>query len=200
MTAGHHRIEPTNRGPWSAEEFGGLLEAAKSGADWAWRRLVEAYSPPLLGYVRLRGAVEPEDVLSEVWMAAATGIRRFDGDEPAFRSWLFVIAHRRAIDAGRQAGRRPQPSASTGFDGFASRLAASAESTALEVISSEQLADLLSHLTGDQRTVVALRIIADLSLEETARIVGKRIGAVKALQRRALDALRQRLEHASVSS
>lgn len=200
MTARNDRIEPTNRDRWSPDEFDGLLGAAKSGADWAWRRLVEAYSPPLLGYARLRGAVEPEDVLGEVWMAAATGIRRFDGDEPGLRSWLFVIAHRRTIDAGRKAARRPQPADPTSLDDLSPRLTTSAESKALEIISSEQIAELLSHLTVDQRTVIALRVIADLSLEETARIVGKRIGAVKALQRRALDALRQQIEHPSVSS
>lgn len=70
---------------------------------------------------------------------------------------------------------------------------------ALDIISTEQIDELLSHLTLDQRTVIALRVIADLSLEETARILGKRIGAVKALQHRALEALRQQIEPPSVS-
>lgn len=200
MTARNDHRERANRDRWSPDEFDGLLEAAKAGRDWAWRRLVEAYSPSLLGYARLRGAAEPEDVLSEVWMAAATGIHRFDGDEPGFRSWLFVIAHRRAIDAGRKSGRRPQTADPTSLDALSPRSTPSAESKALEVISSQQVDELLSHLTVDQRTVIALRIIADLSLEGTARIVGKRIGAVKALQHRALDALRQQIEQAGVSS
>ncbi len=188
-----------NRDLWSADEFGTVLGAAKSGADWAWRRLVEAYSPSLLGYARLRGAAEPEDVLSEVWMAAATGIHRFDGDEPGFRSWLFVIAHRRAIDAGRKKARRPQLADLVSVDELPHRSTTSAESMALDIISTEQIDELLSHLTLDQRTVIALRVIADLSLEETARILGKRIGAVKALQHRALEALRQQIEPPSVS-
>lgn len=52
---------------------------------------------------------------------------------------------------------------------------------------------LLANLTEDQRSVIALRVIADLSLEATAAIVGKRVGAVKALQKRGLESLRRQL-------
>jgi len=52
---------------------------------------------------------------------------------------------------------------------------------------------LLQLLPDDYREVLALRIIADLSLEGTAQIMGKTTGAVKQLQRRALAALRTQL-------
>jgi RNA polymerase sigma-70 factor (ECF subfamily) len=55
-------------------------------------------------------------------------------------------------------------------------------------------------LTDDQRDVLALRIIANLTLEETADTVGKRVGAVKALQRRGLIALRLRIEQDRVTT
>lgn len=50
----------------------------------------------------------------------------------------------------------------------------------------------IDELPPDQRSVVLLRIIGDLTIEEIARAVGKRPGAVKALQRRGL----RRLERA----
>lgn len=50
---------------------------------------------------------------------------------------------------------------------------------------------LISRLTPEQRDVLALRIVADLAVDEVARIVGKQPGAVKALQRRGLAALRR---------
>jgi RNA polymerase sigma-70 factor (ECF subfamily) len=56
--------------------------------------------------------------------------------------------------------------------------------------------ELLLGLTPDQRSVIALRVIADLSLEETAGILGKSVGAVKALQKRGLERLRRGLEQA----
>ena len=53
---------------------------------------------------------------------------------------------------------------------------------------------MLESLPPDQRAVVALRVTADLSLEQVADILGKRVGAVKSLQHRALESLRRRCE------
>jgi RNA polymerase sigma-70 factor (ECF subfamily) len=52
---------------------------------------------------------------------------------------------------------------------------------------------LVAVLSPDQRDVVLLRVVADLSVEEVARLLDKREGAVKALQHRALAALRRHL-------
>ena len=57
----------------------------------------------------------------------------------------------------------------------------------------DEVRDLLAVLSPDQREVVLLRIVADLSVEEVARLLDKREGAVKALQHRALAALRRHL-------
>jgi RNA polymerase sigma-70 factor (ECF subfamily) len=62
-----------------------------------------------------------------------------------------------------------------------------------------ELEQALEALTDDQHDVLALRIIANLTLEETADAVGKRVGAVKALQRRGLIALRTYLDQGRVS-
>jgi RNA polymerase sigma-70 factor, ECF subfamily len=52
---------------------------------------------------------------------------------------------------------------------------------------------LLTELTPDQRAVVALRVLGELSLEETARVLGRDVGSVKSLQHRGLARLRRRL-------
>jgi RNA polymerase sigma-70 factor (ECF subfamily) len=59
--------------------------------------------------------------------------------------------------------------------------------------------DLLADLTPDQRHVLALRVIADLSLEQVAAATGKPVGAVKALQHRALATLRRKIAGEAVS-
>ena len=74
-----------------------------------------------------------------------------------------------------------------------SNAALSAEDQALTAMSGEHAMKLLANLTEDQQSVIALRVIADLSLEQTAAIVGKRVGAVKALQKRGLESLRRQL-------
>ena len=61
-----------------------------------------------------------------------------------------------------------------------------------EVLSSlGGIADSLSQLNEEQREVLVLRIVADLSIEQVARIMDKTPGAIKQLQRRGLNALRE---------
>jgi RNA polymerase sigma-70 factor (ECF subfamily) len=61
------------------------------------------------------------------------------------------------------------------------------------------MAALLETLTPDQRAVITLRIVGDLTLDETAKVLGKRLGAVTQLQRRALASLRRALEQRGVT-
>ena len=185
-------VSEVDESGFGADAFASTLAAAAAGSEWAWRILVERYSGALLGYLRLRAPGDPEDVLSETWMSAASTIGSFSGEEPAFRSWLFVIAHRRAIDAARKASRRPEVVDATDVREVSST-ELSAEDQALSGMSVEHAMELLATLTPDQRSVIALRVIADLSLGETAKIVNKRVGAVKALQKRGLESLRRQL-------
>jgi RNA polymerase sigma-70 factor (ECF subfamily) len=69
-----------------------------------------------------------------------------------------------------------------------------AEDEALEGIVTEELQELLLSLTPDQREVLLLRVFGDLSIDQIAIVVGKRPGAVKALQHRALATLRKILQ------
>jgi RNA polymerase sigma-70 factor (ECF subfamily) len=74
-----------------------------------------------------------------------------------------------------------------------------AESEAVDQLVTEELRAAFDRLTEDQRDVLALRIIANLTLEETANAIGKRLGAVKAIQRRGLIALRDQLDLEAVT-
>jgi RNA polymerase sigma-70 factor (ECF subfamily) len=68
------------------------------------------------------------------------------------------------------------------------------EDDTFAVLARDSVRNLLNVLSPDQRDVVLLRIIADLSVEEVARMLDKREGAIKALQHRALAALRRHFE------
>jgi RNA polymerase sigma-70 factor (ECF subfamily) len=109
---------------------------------------------------------------------------------------VFVIAHRRLIDVRRRLGR--QPELSTLPDEF-QHAGGDAEAEAVDQLVTDELRRVLETLTEEQRDVLSLRIIGNLTLEETADVVGKRVGAVKALQRRGLIALRENLEQDRVS-
>ena len=64
----------------------------------------------------------------------------------------------------------------------------------------ERVTELLAGLSPDQRDVVLLRVVGDLSIDEVAQVIGKRSGAVKQLQRRGLAAIRRRLEADGVAA
>lgn len=147
----------------------------------------EAYrllAPAVLGYLRSQRAPEPEDILGEVFLQVARDWRKFKGDEAALRRWVFSIAYNRLVDARRAASRRPAASSGPPPEGAAPPTAGGFD---------PELVAALSTLTPEQREVVVLRFVADLSLEDVARITRRRVGAVKAMQHRALETLALRL-------
>ena len=172
--------------------FDDLRAAVLAHESWACHRLYADYAGRVLGYLRAQGAREAEDLTSEVFLRVFDRLPQFSGDEPNFRSWLFTIAHRVLIDDARRRQRRPQTTA-LGID-VESTNTGDVEHEALANVGAEWADELLSSLPPDQRAVVSLRVTADLSLEQVADILGKRVGAVKSLQHRALESLRRRCE------
>lgn len=147
----------------------------------------EAYrslAPAVLGYLRAQRAPEPEDILGEVFLQVARDLGKFRGDDDALRRWVFSIAHNRLLDARRRAGRRPR---------VADREVPDQPAAPAPDVLDPDLVVALAQLTPDQREVVVLRFVADLSLADVARITRRRVGAVKAMQHRALEVLHQRL-------
>lgn len=147
----------------------------------------------MTGYLASRGAAEPEDVSSEVFLNVARSIHSFKGDRDSFRSWVFVIAHRKLIDERRSRARQPLV-ADFPEDTSLRSEGGNVEDEALTNLVTDELQEALEPLTEAQRDVLALRLIAGLTLAETAYVTGKRVGAVKALQRRALAALHNKAD------
>ena len=176
----------------SPEDFATRLEAAKSGREWAWADLYRDLAGPVTGYLASRGATEPEDLASETFLQVARNIQTFEGDESSFRSWVFVIAHRRLLDSRRALQRRPETT--TLIESTTESTGGDVEDEALDLLVSDEMKKAFDHLTDIQGDVLALRILGRLTLEETAQTLGKRVGAVKAAQRRGLIALQQWLD------
>lgn len=173
-----------------------MLAAACAGSPWALQVLYDSLNGPVHAFCRTRGAAEPDDVASEVFLAVFTSLREFSGDEQQFRSWVFTIAHRRIVDSFRRSSRRP---VTTPYlpesDG---RRTASGEDDALVSLATQRVRERIADLPPDQRDVLLLRILGDLTIEQIAVALGKSDGAVKALQRRALASLRKRIEREGV--
>lgn len=173
------------------ESFETLLAAARLGAPWACTAIWVEYSPGVMAFLTGRGSREPEDLTSEVFLALFDRIADFEGGEAQLRSFVFSIAYRRLVDELRARGRRGETAAWD--DDLDPRSAPSAESDAERRLGDERARRLLDDLVPDQRDVMVLRIVADLTVEQVAEVLGKNPGAVKALQRRALENLRKKV-------
>ncbi len=175
-------------------EFEFILEAAQSGACWAFARIYESLAPAVAGYMRVQGADDPDDLTSEVFLRVFSGSRSFSGNEAQFRAWVFTIAHSRLVDGRRARNRTPELGALEEEcpDGHCPTTAG-ADEEALNRLAVHEVHRLLNQLTPEQRDVLALRLIAEMSVEEVAIALQKPPGAIKALQRRALASLRRRL-------
>lgn len=170
--------------------FSSVLGAAQAGAEWGWEAIYRDLAGPVRGYLRAHGAAEPDDLVAETFLQLARNLGTFEGDERAFRSWVFTVAHHRLIDERRARGRRPvEPVDAVALD--EASLHGDAESDAVARLTAQEARALLEHLSPDQRDVLLLRILGGLTVEEVAAVVGKRPGAVKALQRRALASLQR---------
>jgi RNA polymerase sigma factor (sigma-70 family) len=180
--------------------FEEVLQAAKAGAPWALEAFYRDLAPAVLGYLRGQAAAEPEDLASEVFVGVVRNLNNFHGDERSFRAWVFSIAHRRLVDERRRLSRRrEEPTDPSEIAGpLSGSLVGDVENEALGRLGTG-VTGVLAGLSPDQRAVVLLRIVADLSVAEVASIVGKTEGAVKTLQRRALRSLVRQLERKGVS-
>jgi RNA polymerase sigma factor (sigma-70 family) len=174
------------------EVFDDVLTSARAGAEWAWTRIYEQLAPKVIGYLRAQGAGDPEDVAGEVFLQVFRGLPRFSGGTAEFSAWTFTIAHRRLVDDRRRRRRRPVEVAPADVVVRAAGAGGDVHEDAEARIADAWVRAAIDELPPDQRSVVLLRIIGDLTIDEIARAVGKRPGAVKALQRRGL----RRLERA----
>jgi RNA polymerase sigma-70 factor (ECF subfamily) len=176
------------------ESFTHVLDAARAGGEWAWTQIYRDLAPVLLGYLRSQGSRDPEDLVGEVFVQVVRKIHTFEGDEAGFRSWVFVIAHHRLADESRRLRRRPQPVPGEALDRPAPD---DVSADALDRLATDRVRAVIEPLPAGQRDVLLLRLIGGLTIEEISKAIGKRRGAVKALQRRGLAAIKRQLEDAT---
>ncbi len=181
------------------ESFESVLTAAKLGQDWAWAYLYREIAGPVTGFLRARGVSEPEDVAGDVFFELARSLDRFEGDESAFRTFIFVITYHQLV-AHRETLRHRRPRSALA-DEILDHLRDESGAAGLtpESPTIEELQRAFEVLTPEQRDVLSLRIIAGLSLEETARVVNRGVGAVRKLQRRGMLKVRGRLSGQAVA-
>lgn len=162
-----------------------------------FHRLYDMYHQDVYNFLfyLVKNRTAAEDLSHEVYLRVLKSYERFEG-KSSEKTWLFSIAKNVAIDYFRKKQVRDKH-AFTAFDWETEQLVSQTPSPEQFMELNDQVKQLLEALeqcTGDQKMVVIMRFIQELSIQETAEILGWTIGKVKTTQHRALKTLRQLLE------
>ena len=169
-----------------------LLAAARQGSPAALTQIYDAYFKPVYGFIRLRveDTALAEDLASEVFVRLVEAVRRHSGPRSNLRGWLFEVA-RNLVNDHYRGGKGFTEQALD--DWLPDTRSGEMEALAIRAASVEQTRRALRSLAPDHQEVLILRFAQNLSLQETAELMGKQVNAIKQLQFRATQALRRAL-------
>jgi RNA polymerase sigma-70 factor (ECF subfamily) len=169
-----------------------LVSRAQQGDRDALEELYLLHFDRIYSYLHMTvgNRHDAEDLTTQTFLKMLEAIGRFQWRSVPFSAWLFRIAHNVAIDHFR-ATQRIQPEEEVPEPPDAAE--PPAEETALEMIGSKSMLQLIEGLSDDQRQVLILKFVYRFSNAEAAEILGKSEGAVKSLQHRALTSLQKQV-------
>jgi RNA polymerase sigma-70 factor (TIGR02952 family) len=166
-----------------------LVRQSQDGDAEAFGRLYDHYVTMVHRYLlhRVGDRAQAEDLTSETFVRA---LRRIDS--LSFRgrdvgAWLVTIARNLVRDHVKSSRFRLEVTTADMHD--ADRVVDGPEDAVVQALTNEQLLTCIRQLGGEQQECIALRFLQGLSVAETAAVMGKKEGAVKALQHRAVRRL-----------
>jgi len=173
-----------------------LASRASRGEREAYAELYQRYVDKIYRYIyyKVGRRDETEDLTSQTFMKAWDAIGDYEWRNHPFGAWLFRIAHNLVVDYHR--ARRDNVSltdATPQLEQRASRDEIRPEQVLGEMITMDRVRHAIGRLTEEQQQVLILRFFEGLSTGEVADLMGKRRGAIRGLQFRALSALRDLL-------
>ena len=167
-----------------------VLAAASSLDQDALATIFDEYAPAIYRYLLKLGVSlqEADQFTGDVFARLLDKFAEGEGPKKNLRSYLFQTAYHLVVDQSRERQRIAPIEVAESVSEEMKPVQSRAEETMLL----ERLAMVMENeLTGDQRDVIVLRFQEEFSLKETAEIIGKNMNAVKALQNRGLQKLRQ---------
>jgi RNA polymerase sigma-70 factor, ECF subfamily len=175
-----------------------LVLRCQTGDEAAFTEIVARYSPRLRVYLRQmlggsanRDAHAADDALQDVWLDVLRSIGRLD-DAGAFATWLYRIARDRAYRILRRRGIVRMTRMEDAAEVPAAQSAA--DDAALNGEAATIVHASLDRLPHDQREVLLLRFIEEMSYEQIADAVGCGVGTVRSRLHYAKRALRREIE------
>ncbi|MBN1366742.1 MAG: sigma-70 family RNA polymerase sigma factor [Dehalococcoidales bacterium] len=138
-------------------------------------------------YSRIGNKADAEDIAGEVFLKALQALKSYKEQGPPIQVWLFKIAHNLVVDYLRRNSKlKTVPLENINIAGKSDP--ESAAEISLEI---ERVKEALKRLSADQQEVIRLRFLAGLTSREVSYLMGRTDGAVREMQRAALERLRQ---------
>ena len=166
-----------------------LVELAQTGNGEAFGQLYDRYFDVVFRFIyfRVNDRSLAEDFTSETFLRALRRIGTITYQGRDIGAWFITIARNIVLDHMKSARHRLEVTTADTIEG--NDYAQSTEAAVMEVLTSERLMQAVRQLGDEQRECVMLRFVQGLSVNETAHIMGKNDGAIKALQHRAVRKL-----------
>lgn len=176
-----------------------LIRAAQRGNERAFGELYNAYVHDIYRYMlyRVGNSDVAQDLTAEVFLRAIEGLVRYQNREIPWLAWLYRIAHARVVDHYRRNKRVGDQDDVDSLDLPAEH---NLDSDLMLNFQQQKLREALLKLSGDQQQVILLRFVEGYNIQQTADALGKTIGAVKMIQRRALQAMNVELTRQGVDA
>jgi len=170
-----------------------LVLQAQDGNSEAFGKLYDAYMERIYRFVyfRVEDQQTAEDITSQVFLKAWSNLDRFSFSRTPYLAWLYTIAHNAVIDHYRTR----KVTAALEDVQLSQQDHAEAVENGIDLhVEMKSIKEALQTLTDDQQKVLTLKFMEGMSNHEIARQLGKREGAIRALQMRGLQALAKQLE------
>jgi RNA polymerase sigma-70 factor (ECF subfamily) len=151
-----------------------LVVRCQAGDEAAFEELVERYAPKLRYFLRklLSSAEAADDCLQDVWLEVFRGLARL-ADPQAFRAWVYRIARDRAFGLLRKGRRQEQPLGEIDVPDEA------ADESEFSPEDAARIHAALDRLPAEQREVLVLRFLEEMSYDEIARVTSQPLGTVR---------------------
>lgn len=174
-----------------------LLDRARQGDQDAIRQIYEAYFSPIFQFIRMRvdDTYTAEDLSGNVFLKLVKACQEHKAPQKSLRGWLFKVARNEIYD---YFGKQQRLAETVLAEWIPAPDDHEPEVQFMRRLSIEHARYAIRQLSPDQQEVIILRFGQLLNLQETADIMGKSVQAVKSLQFRAVNALRQILARKGV--
>jgi RNA polymerase sigma-70 factor (ECF subfamily) len=166
-----------------------FVRLAQEGDGEAFGQLYDRYVDMVFRFIyfRVNDRALAEDFTSETFLRALRRISTISYQGRDIGAWFITIARNIVLDHLKSARHRLEMTTADTLEG--KEHVASTEDAVLRVLQSERLMQAVGQLGDEQRECVMLRFVHGLSVSETAQVMGKNDGAIKALQHRAVRKL-----------